>query len=45
MIQEIVDWIYENYGIQIPKRDIWMALVIIAGLIVLIFSLINPLGS
>jgi hypothetical protein len=45
MIQEIEDWIYENYGVQVPKLDIAMALIIAGGLLVLIFSLINPLWS
>lgn len=45
MIQEIADWIYQKYGVQIPKLDIKLAFIIIAGLIVLMFSLINPFGK
>jgi hypothetical protein len=45
MIQELVDWIYQKYGVQIPKLDIQMGLIIIAGLIILIFSIFNPFGK
>jgi hypothetical protein len=41
MIQKIADWVYRNYRIQVPKRDIWMALIIVVGLIILALSLIN----
>ncbi len=40
MINKIIDWIFMRYGIDVPKLDVVLALIILAGLIVLGASIV-----
>jgi hypothetical protein len=46
MIDKIIDWIFMRYGIEVPKLDIVLAMIILAGLVILgVSAMINGVHS